>query len=170
MEVWRGRTRPQVKFTRQFQGNTELNCVYVGKTMPRELSHTAQSSSYGSLEHLLFQSTSSSTKTSNRLPAADVCFSEVALRQKQWQPRFQTIRMVSWEDKVRCDQPPLLSWALIWSTELGFLLWAVQIEVLCSSHFAPKWVSKLKRCNLANCWIRSLRKIMCKVHRTMFTC
>lgn len=82
-------------FTRQFQGNTELNCVYVGKPMPSELSHSAQSSSYGSLEHLLFQSTSSSTKASNKLPAADVCFSEVALRQKQGQPHFQTIRVLS---------------------------------------------------------------------------
>lgn len=83
MEVLHGSTRPQIKFSRQFQGNTELNCFYVGKTVPRELSHSAQSSSYGSLEHWLFQSTFSSPKTSNRLPAADVCFSEVALRQKQ---------------------------------------------------------------------------------------
>lgn len=59
----------------RFHGNAELNCIYVGKPMPRGLSHSARSSSYGSFEHLLFRiQPSSSTKASSTLLATDVCF------------------------------------------------------------------------------------------------
>lgn len=72
-----------------FHRNTELNCIYVGKSMPRELSNSAQSSSYGSFEHLFSKvHPPSSTKASNTLLAADVCFSYTALRQKQRQSHF----------------------------------------------------------------------------------
>lgn len=81
-------------------GNTELNCIYVGKSMPTELSHSAQSSSYGSFEHLLFQSTSFPFhQASSVLPAAGVCFSHTALRQKQRQSHIQAIRLVTSEER-----------------------------------------------------------------------
>lgn len=83
-----------------FHGNTELNCIYVGKPMPRELSHSAQSSSYGSL-NICFSKVqpSSSTKASSMLLAADVYFSYIALRQKQRHLDFQAITLVTREER-----------------------------------------------------------------------
>lgn len=84
----------------RFHGNAELNCIYVGKPMPRGLSHSARSSSYGSFEHLLFQNTTFLLHQGLQYASCYRCLLFYsALRQRQSQSHSPATSLVSREER-----------------------------------------------------------------------